>query len=257
MIDDGLDGKTALVTGASRGIGLAVAERLSAAGMKVALVARSADELAAHARRLPGAIAIPADLREADAAAKAVAAALKAFGHLDVLVNNAGATKRGPFADLSDADFHDGFALKFHGYVRMTRAAWPALTARKGSIVNIIGRGGKTASADFTIGGSVNAALFNFTKAIAQQGLADGVRVNAINPGDIETGRLTGRLEKMASAEGIDVAEARRRSLDAMKLPRFGDPREVAEVAAFLAGNRSSYMQGAIVEVDLGQTRAI
>ncbi len=256
-MDDGLEGRTALVTGASRGIGLAVAERLGAAGMKVALVARSADALAAHARRLPGAFAFPCDLREPDAAGKAVAATLAQFGALDVLVNNAGATKRGPFAELTDADFHDGFALKFHGYVRMTRAAWPALKARGGSIVNIIGRGGKTASADFTIGGSVNAALFNFTKAIAQQGLADGVRVNAINPGDIETGRLTGRLEKMAKEEGIAIDEARRRSLDAMKLPRFGNPAEVAEVAAFLAGKRSSYMQGAIVEVDLGQTRAI
>lgn len=256
-MDDGLQGRTALVTGASRGIGLAIATRLVSAGMNVTLVARSADQLEAQAKRLPGTLAHGADLREPGAAAAAVAATVAKFGALHLLVNNAGATKRGPFADLADADFLDGFALKFHGSVRMTRAAWPHLKAAGGAIVNVIGAGGKTASPDFTIGGSVNAALFNFTKATAQMGLADGVRVNAVNPGHIETGRLTGRLEAAAKEAGVGIDEARRRALAELRLPRFGDPSEIAEVVAFLAGRRASYMQGALVEVDMGQTRAI
>ncbi len=256
-MDDGLGGRVALVTGASRGIGLAIAERLVEAGMKVAMVARSADALAGHAKRLPGTLAVAADLREPDAAEKAVAATVAKFGALHLLVNNAGATKRGAFADLTDADFQDGFALKFHGAVRLTRASWPHLKAGGGAIVNIIGAGGKTASPDFTIGGSVNAALFNFTKATAQMGAAEGVRVNAISPGHIETGRLTARLEAAAKEDGVGLDEARRRQLAQLKLPRFGNPSEIAEVAAFLAGRRASYMQGAIVEVDMGQTRAI
>ena len=256
-MDDGLQGRTALVTGASRGIGLAIATRLVSAGMNVTLVARSADQLEAHARRLPGTLAHGADLREPAAAAAAVAATVAKFGALHLLVNNAGATKRGPFGELADADFLDGFALKFHGSVRMTRAAWPHLKAAGGAIVNVIGAGGKTASPDFTIGGSVNAALFNFTKAMGQLGLVDGVRVNAVNPGHIETGRLTGRLEAAAKEAGVGIDEARRRALAELRLPRFGDPSEIAEVVAFLAGRRASYMQGALVEVDMGQTRAI
>jgi len=256
-MEDGLGGRVALVTGASRGIGLAVAERLVAGGMKVALVARSAEALADHAKRLPGTLAHAADLREPDAAARAVAATVAKFGALHLVVNNAGATKRGPFADLTDADFHDGFALKFHGAVRLTRAAWPHLKAGGGAIVNVIGAGGKTAQPDFTIGGSVNAALFNFTKAIAQLGAAEGVRVNAVSPGHIETGRLTARLEAAAKEDGVGIDEARKRQLALLKLPRFGDPSEIAEIVAFLAGKRASYMQGAILEADMGQTRAI
>ncbi len=257
-MQDGLEGKVALVTGASRGIGQAIAARLVAAGMKVALVARTRSELDAHAARLgPGAFAHAADLREAAACVGAVDATLAHFGHLDLLVNNAGATKRGPFADLADADFFDGFALKFHAAVRLTRAAWPALRARGGAIVNIIGAGGKTPAPDFTVGGPVNSALMNFTKAMAQLGIREGVRVNAINPGSIETQRLTGRLEAAARAANVSLDEARRRNLADLGVARFGAPAEIAEVVAFLAGARASYMQGALVDVDGGVTRGL
>lgn len=257
-MEDGLEGKVALVTGASRGIGQAIAERLAAGGMKVALVARTKADLDANAARLgAAAFAHAADLREAAACAGAVDATLARFGRLDLLVNNAGATKRGPFAELQDADFFDGFALKFHAAVRLTRAAWPALKAAGGAIVNIIGAGGKTPAPDFTIGGPVNSALMNFTKAMARLGIGEGVRVNAINPGSIETRRLTGRLEAAARAAGIDVDAARKRNLAELGVARFGTPAEIAEVVAFLAGNRASYMQGALVDVDGGVTRGL
>jgi 3-oxoacyl-[acyl-carrier protein] reductase len=226
--------------------------------MKVALVARSKAELDAHAKRLGAdAFAHAADLREAAACTGAVDATLARFGHLDLLVNNAGATKRGAFADLADADFFDGFALKFHGCVRMTRAAWPALKARGGAIVNIVGAGGKNPAADFTIGGPVNAAVMNFTKAMAQLGNREGVRVNAINPGSIETQRLTGRLEANARAAGISLDEARKRNLAELGVPRFGRPAEIAEAVAFLAGERAGYFQGALVDVDGGMGRGL
>jgi NAD(P)-dependent dehydrogenase (short-subunit alcohol dehydrogenase family) len=259
-MDLNISGKTAIVTGASRGIGLAIAEKLAQAGVNVVLVARSAGELDAHAARLSRhakALAHAADLREPDAAEKAVAVAVSRFGRLDFLINNAGATKRGEFASLTDADFLDGFALKFHGYVRMTRAAWPALEAASGAIVNIVGVGGRTASGDFAIGGAVNAALYNFTKAIAQPATRDGIRVNAINPGWIETDRLKTRLAQSAKDRGMDEASAREAILAELKVARFGQPSDIAELTCLLLSPRTSYVQGALVDCDGGLTRAL
>lgn len=259
-MDQGLAGKAAIVTGASRGIGLAIAEKLAAEGVNVLLVARSAGELDAHAARLSRqttCAAFAIDLREADAAAKAVAAAIARFGRIDFLVNNAGATKRGDFAALTDDDFLDGFALKFHGTVRMTRAAWAALKESRGAIVNIIGIGGRMAAGDFTIGGTVNAALFNFTKAIAQPATRDGIRVNGINPGWIETDRLKGRLAQAAKDKGVDEATARAQALADLKIARFGQPAEIAELAAQLLSPRFAYVQGALIDCDGGLTRAL
>ena len=181
-----------IVTGASRGIGLAVARRLAAEeGMRVLLVARSAPALEQAAATLPGAASHAADLRAPEAAPRVVEDAIARFGRLDLLVNCAGATQRGDFLALGDDAWTDGYALKLFGAVRLTRAAWPHLKAASGAVVNIAGVGGRVASADFTIGGSVNAALMNLTKALADRGVAEGVRVNCINPGSIRTDRLT------------------------------------------------------------------
>jgi 3-oxoacyl-[acyl-carrier protein] reductase len=256
----GIGGKTAIVTGASRGIGLAIAEKLAESGVNVVLVARSAAEIAAHAKRLSRwtkCVAHAADLRDAEAAEAAVAAATAQFGRLDFLVNNAGATKRGDFASLTDEDFLDGFALKFHGYVRMTRASWPSLKKTGGAIVNIVGAGGRTAAGDFTIGGSVNAALFNFTKAIAQPAAQDGIRVNAINPGWIETDRLKTRLAQNAAARGLDEAAARAAILAELKIARFGRPGEIAELVRILLSSSTAYVHGALIDCDGGLTRAL
>src|SRR6185295_2410813 len=114
-----------------------------------------------------------------------VAAAAETFGRLDLVVNNAGATKRGDFLQLTDEDWASGFSLKFMAAVRVSRAAWPILKRTNGSIVNIAGVGARTGSAEFTIGGSVNSAMLNLTKALADRGVKDGIRVNAINPGSI------------------------------------------------------------------------
>ncbi|HEY0909054.1 MAG TPA: SDR family NAD(P)-dependent oxidoreductase, partial [Bradyrhizobium sp.] len=189
-----LKGKTALVTGASKGIGLAIARRLAEEGMSVALAARSAERLEAIAQEISDlagtALAFPADLSQPSAPADFAAAAIARFGRIDLVVNNAGATRRGDFLELSEQDWAEGFSLKFIGAVRLVRAAWPHLVRQRGSIINIAGVGGRTGSAEFTIGGSVNAALLNFTKCLADRGVADGVRVNAINPGSIRTDRL-------------------------------------------------------------------
>src|SRR6266496_5074619 len=142
-MDLSLSNKVASVTGASRGIGKAIAEALSVAGMKVVLVARSRDLLESLAKSLPNESLVQAiDLREVDSAKQIIAATVEKFGKLDLLVNNAGATKRGDFLALTDQEWMDGFALKFYGAMRLSRAAWSHLQAGQGTIINIIGIGG-------------------------------------------------------------------------------------------------------------------
>jgi 3-oxoacyl-[acyl-carrier protein] reductase len=248
----------ALVTGASRGIGAAIARALSAAGYSVVLVARSKEALDAVATGLPGpSLVLPLDLARNDAAAAAVTAALQRFGRLDVLVNNAGATPRGDFLAFTDAEWDAGFALKFFGAMRLCRAAWPALVASQGCIVNIAGIGGRTGNAEFAIGGSVNAAVLNLTKALADRGVREGVRVNAVNPSSIATDRSGARIARLAAERGIDEAAAAAGLARQLGVARYGTPEEVASVVAFLASPAASYVQGAIVDVDGGQTRTL
>lgn len=258
----GLVGKAAIVTGASRGIGAAVAGVLASEGIDVALVARSRghlDKVSADigARTGRKAFVHEADLIDPAAPAKAVDAAVAALGRIDILVNCAGATKRGNFFELTDDDWASGFGLKFFGAMRMTRAAWPHLKASKGAIVNIIGVGSRTASADFTIGGSVNSALVNFTKAIGDLGRKEGVRVNAINPGHIATQRLEGRIATAMRSSNLDRAETMAKMLAGYGINRFGEPHEIGDLVAFLCSAKADFIHGTVIDMDGGQTLAL
>ncbi len=253
-----LTNKVAIVTGASRGIGRAIAAELAAEGMRLVLAARTEGLLAELAASLPRETVVQAvDLRDPATPAAVIEAAIKSFGRLDLLVNNAGATKRGDFLQLSDDDWADGYALKFFGAMRCCRAAWPHLKASGGAIVNIAGIGGRTASAEFTIGGSVNSALVNLTKALADRGVTDGVRVNAINPGSIVTERLEQRLQRMAAEKGVDTSAAAKLLTASSGIARFGAPDEIARAVAYLASPQAAFCQGAILDIDGGQTRTI
>ena len=254
----GMTNKVAIVTGASRGIGRAIAETLAAEGASVVLAARSREPLDALAASLgPAALAHAVDLREPGAPASLVEATRARFGRIDVVVNCAGATKRGDFLTLPDEDWADGFALKFFGAMRLCRAAWPHLVASEGAIVNVVGVGGRTGSAEFGIGGSVNAALLNLTKVLADRGVKDGVRVNAVNPGSIATARLQARVATFAAEHAVSPVEAARRMPLAMGVARFGEPAEIARAVAFLASPAAAYCQGAILDVDGGLTRTL
>ena len=162
-------------------------------------------------------------------------------------MNNAGATKRGDFESLTDEDFIDGFALKFFGAVRMTRAAWPHLRKQSGSIVNIVGAGGRTPGAMFSIGGSVNAAVLSFTKAMSEKGIQDGVQVNAINPGPVRTARLAAQLKN--STEDAFLKEHR--------IARIGEPEDIAALVAFVLSPHGRLLQGALIDADGGSTKTI
>lgn len=257
-----LKDKVAIVTGANRGIGAGVALQLALEGMNVALVARDAgllDRTADDIRQRTGrkVITLPCDLRAPESAAAAVEQTFKAFGRVDLLVNNAGATRRADFFELTDEDWQDGLALKLHGYVRMTRATWPRLVEVQGTIVNIVGVGAWTGIGEFTIGGVVNAALMNFTKSMADIGKRDGVRVCAVNPGRIRTERLTRNIQRIAESSGVDTEAATALLLKECGIKRFGTPDEIGQAVAFLASGAAAFAQGAILDIDGGETRAI
>jgi 3-oxoacyl-[acyl-carrier protein] reductase len=261
-MDLALRGKVALVTGGSGGIGAAVAAELAREGVDLCLVGRDRAKLDGIADSISKTfgtrVAVHAgNLREPETAAAAVAAAIGAFGSLDIVVNAAGDTKRDDFFALSDDDWLSGFSTKFHGCVRTTRAAWPHLRKSQGVVLNIVGVGSRSGLAEFTIGGSVNSALLNFTKAMADRGIPEGVRVNAINPGLIETGRLTHTIERRMREESCSREEAVASLLASRGTTRVGRPEEVGWLAAFLASSKAAFIQGAIIDIDGGNTRAL
>ncbi|HUN45496.1 MAG TPA: SDR family oxidoreductase [Stellaceae bacterium] len=255
-----LAGKVAIVTGASRGIGAAIAQELAREGCSVVLASRSAEDLKARAKEIGDASRVevhPSDLREPAAPAALVAATIARFGRLDIVVCNAGATKRGDFLALTDADWQDGFALKFFAHTRLAKAAWPHLRERKGSVVLISGVGGRTPGAEFTIGGSVNAAVQSFGKALADRGAADGVQVNTVNPGDIRTDRFDRRLKAAMQSWGVDAREAEKRMVAEESLTRIGEPADVANLVSFIVSPRGSYLHGALIDIDGGKTKTM
>jgi 3-oxoacyl-[acyl-carrier protein] reductase len=253
-------GKVVVVTGGSRGIGRAVAAAFAGEGAQTVLTASSAANLAAAAEAIagtPGAAepaTVAADLRELADCERVAAAVGERFGRCDILVNSAGATRAGNFLDLPDAAWLDGYALKLFGCVRMTRLLWPLLKAAQGHVVNIVGGAARTPGPEFLIGGSVNAAMANFSKGLSQLGKRDGVNVNVIHPGSTDTERTQQLLEQRAAASGRPVEELRREAYTKDGLKRLGHPDDIAALALFLCTERARYIQGTAIAVDGGAT---
>ena len=251
----GLNGRAVLVTGASKGIGLACVHAFAQEGARVAMVSRSRANLDAALGAMPKhahrPVAIVADLVRADEAKRAVAEAEHALGPLDVLVSSAGAAKRYPPDELSAQSWHDAMDAKFFSYIHVVDVVVRAMAARgRGAIVNIVGQGGKVASPVHMPGGAANAALMLATAGLAAAYGPKGVRVNAINPG----GTLTGRVQEGLAAEARMTGQAPDAILARMQqripLGRLAKPEEIAAVAVFLASEAASYVSGAIVPMD-------
>lgn len=244
------------VTGGSRGIGRAVAEAFADEGADVAICARGEEALESTARDVEAwhdvrCVAVPADLTDPDEARAFVETAADRLGGLDVLVNNAGSAPYGTITELSERDWREALDLKFMGAVRCTRAALPHLSG-EGRVVNVVGRAGVEPSPATLTSGAANAAELNLTAALAEQYGPEGVRVNAVNPGPVDTGRLDEIVADVADALGVEEPEAREIVADTTAMGRVATPEEVANVVVFLASGAASFVNGATVAVDGG-----
>lgn len=256
-MDLNLGGRHVLVTGGSKGIGLACARGFLQEGARVALVGRNAATLAAAQMALvaqfPGAQVgtHAADLTDAAQAAVMVEAVEAAGGPVDVLVNSAGAARRTPPDELTPQAWHDAMAAKYFSYVHVIDPVIKRMAARgRWVIVNVVGAGGKVASPIHLPGGAANAALMLASAGLAAAYGPRGVRVNAVNPGLTLTDRLKEGMAADARLQGITPDEATARATARLPLGRMAEPREIADAVVFLASDRASYITGAILAMD-------
>jgi len=252
-----LSGKVALVTGASRGIGRSIALELASAGCDLLLTARDAKALEGVASEVR-ALGRKAAVHAADLTASAEPAALittltREFGRLDILVNNAGGASRGDFLTQPEADWRNGFELKFFAHVWLCRLAWPLLKTAQGSVVFIEGIGARAPVADYMIGACVVGAGIAFMRALADLGKHDGVQVNAVNPGSVTTDRFRHRLDIIMKKTGLDEAAAIERHRRELDITRFGTPEDIAGMVRFIVSPRGRLLHGASLDIDGGQ----
>jgi NAD(P)-dependent dehydrogenase (short-subunit alcohol dehydrogenase family) len=253
--------KVVVVTGGSRGIGKAIAASFAREGAQTVLAASSQANLDKAAQEIgnsgPKPLTFAGDLKTLEACEALHAFVKEKTGRCDALINNAGATRSGNFLDMPDEAFHDGFALKYFACVRLSKLFWPMLKAAEGRVVNIIGGAARTPDALFLVGGSVNAAMANFSKGLSGLGKKDGVNVNVIHPGLTETDRVITLFAQRAQASGVSPDEIRKQTMEKDGLRRIGQPEDVAELALFLCSERARHIQGAAIGVDGGQTTGL
>ena len=254
-----LSNKHVLITGGSRGIGLACAKVFLEEGCKVSLVSRDPANLEKAkvllSKQVPGSqerlALFSAELQDAASAEQALNEAEKKFGALDVLVNSAGAAKRTPAENLSPTFFREAMEAKFFTYINMIDPVIKRMGARgTGVIVNVVGSGGKVPSTVHIAGGSANAALMLTTAGLAAAYGSQGVRINAVNPAGTLTDRLIEGLKVNAEHENISQEDVLKRMTAQVPMGRLASPEEVADTVVYLASNRASYVTGTVITMD-------
>ncbi len=246
-----LDGKVAIVTGGGSGIGRAIAESYAKEGAKVVIIGRHEEPLKETAAANKNISYVVGDLTKTEDIKKLVSFAVKKFGGLDILVNNAGWCPVQPLKEITVADYDKAFALDCRALVEMTIEALPLILKSKGNIINLSTVGATHRAPNLSMYVGAKAAVENFTRCWALELAGDGVRVNAIAPGAIDTNiwNVTNLDKKAEKAHRDSIAKT-------IPCGRFGEPQEIARVAVFLASEDASYVNGAIIAVDGGQGAA-
>jgi NAD(P)-dependent dehydrogenase (short-subunit alcohol dehydrogenase family) len=262
----GLEGKTAIVTGASQGIGREIAAALHREGVAVAIVGQTHERLHATARAIAQAGAgnqapvypIVGDLSLRAEVERVARQAIERLGHVDILVNNAARARTGNFFELREEELQEVWEVKGFGYVRMVRAIAPHMMQRRsGSIINVIGTAARTPTEDFIIGSMVNAALVNFTRGLSRTLGRHNVRINAISPGWTRTERQQRVFELQAAAQHLPVEEIERREARAIPLQRLVSMEEIATLVLLLASDKLPAVTGEDIAVDGGAAPSI
>ena len=258
-----LSNKVAFVTGASKGIGREVALRLANEGCDVVITARGQEELEKTAAAIAAetgrkVVAQAGDMSRSADVDRCVQAALGTFGRIDILVTCAGSSPGGLLEELTDEQWMESLNLKFMGYVRTVRSVVPHMVEQgSGSIVLVVGNDGLKPSYWEMTAGAANAADLNFASSIADQYGPQGVRVNTVNPGPVDTDRWDGLEKAFARDMGVDQAEARRRAEASIPLGRITQPQEVAALVSFLASDIAGSVHGAHIPIDGAQRKAL
>src|SRR3954447_17761788 len=246
-VDLGLRGRTAIVCGASAGIGLAIAQALAAEGANVAMFARRRDLLQREADRL-GALAVRGDVTNPAALKRLVDRTLEAFGGIDILVNNSGGPPRTPAIGLTDEQVEDAVELLLLSAIRLTALCLPQLErSGRGRVINIESSSVREPVDNLALSNAVRPGVVGWAKTLAREVGPKKITVNNIAPGKIETERLAEAFKGKPRAEDFE----------AIPLRRFGHPREVADVVCFLASDAASYVTGTLIPVDGGLTRSL
>jgi NAD(P)-dependent dehydrogenase (short-subunit alcohol dehydrogenase family) len=250
-VDLGLSQKNVVVTGGSKGIGLACARAFLREGARVAIISRQPENISAALAMLPGSAGFVADLRDPDAAKGAIEDIEDKSGPIDILVNSAGAAARTPAGELTPAAYRAAMDAKFFTYINPTDWLIKKMAARRtGVIVNVIGAGGKVAAPTHIAGGAANAALMLTTAGLANAYAGEGIRVLAVNPGMTRTDRVAEGLAAQAALHKITSQEAGRRAVAGIPLGRMAEPDEIANVVVFLASAPASYLTGVCITMD-------
>jgi 3-oxoacyl-[acyl-carrier protein] reductase len=246
-VDLGLTGRTAIVCGASQGIGLAIAEAFAAEGMNVAMFARRRKVLEAEADRV-GALPVQGDVTNPQDCERVVARTVEAFGGVDVLVNNSGGPPRGPALEIDDESLEAAVALLLTSAVRLTNLCLPHLRrSSAGRVINIASSTVKEPADNLALSNAVRPGVVGWAKSLAREIGPEGITVNTIAPGRIDTARLAEVYPDGPSEE----------DLKPIPLRRLGRPGEIASAVCFLASDAASYVTGTVIPVDGGLVRSL
>src|SRR5947199_4578488 len=254
-----LTGKVAFVTGASKGIGRAVAQELAQEGCDVVITARTQEPLEVAAREIAAmtqreVVPLAGDMSRSEDVARCVDQTLERFGRIDILVTCAGSSPGGLLEELTEEQWLSSLNLKFMGYVRSVRAVIPHMRERgEGAIVLVVGNDGLKPSYWEMTAGVANAADINFASSVAEQYGRHGVRINTVNPGPVNTDRWDGLEKAFARDKKVDQARAHQLALDSIPFGRICEPQEVASLVVFLASPRAAFINGAHIPIDGAQ----